>query len=568
VKKRRIWLGLLITIVLVPAALTVAVFVSANRPPPSLVLGQIVQIESGAIQGAAVDDIAVYRGIPFAAAPLGALRWRAPQPVESWTGVRRVTHFKPSCMQPALRIPGLETGPISEDCLYLNVWAPRKRPQERLPVMVYLHGGGGMVGSASSRLYWGDELARHGVITVNLSYRVGILGWLAHPDLTREASYGASGNYAVLDMIAGLRWVRRNIAAFGGDPNNVTLFGQSAGAFNASRLMTSPLAEGLFHKVIGQSGGDFHPTGTSGGNVSLAEAERSGVEFATSLGAASIEELRKIPAEKILQAPLPKSQTRLPVIDGYVAVADNQALYKQGKQAKIPILVGYNEREGDALLDPMRPPPPTTAAEVLASIEESYGDYTPRMLEMYPVRTEAEALESFARLTGEQAINWNTATWARLHAATGESGVYFYYFRKRPPFGPFRRVGAAHGTELPYVFGAIPKWMRVFTQWPWKARQDLELTRQIPAYWTNFAKTGNPNGEGLPEWPSYKASEQALHFAEGGTAAGEFPHQAEHAHMDRYFESLRRIDEAEHIALPRSSSGDASAQAAARGREF
>jgi para-nitrobenzyl esterase len=536
-KARHLWLGLLATVVLVPSALTLAVFVSANRPPPSLVLGPIVKIDSGAIQGAAVDELTVYRGVPFAAAPIGDLRWRAPLSVEPWTGVLPATQFKPSCMQPAMAIPGLETGPISEDCLYLNVWVPRKTAEQR-PVMVYLHGGGGMVGSASSRLYWGDELARHGVITVNLSYRLGILGWLAHPDLTREASYGASGNYAVLDMIAGLHWIQRNIAAFGGDPNNVTLFGQSAGAFNASRLMTSPLAEGLFHKVIGQSGGDFYPAGTRGGNVTLADAERSGVEFAASLGGASIEDLRKMPADKILATPLPKSQTRLPIIDGYVAIADNQSLYKQGKQAKIPILVGYNEREGEALLDPLAPAPPTTVPEVLKFIEQSYGEYAARVLEMYPVRTQTEALESFVRLNGERAINWNTATWARLHVATGASDVYFYYFRKRPPFGPFRRVGAAHGTELPYVFGAIPRWMRWFTQWPWRARQDLQLTRQIPAYWTNFAKTGDPNAQGLPEWPSYKASLRALHFGDEESATGAFPHQAEHAHMDRYFDAL------------------------------
>jgi para-nitrobenzyl esterase len=261
--QRRPWLILLLVVLAIPIALTVAVFASVRRPPPPLVLGPLVHLQTGSIQGAVVDDILVYRGIPFAASPVGELRWRAPLPVPAWSGVLRAIEFKPACMQVGTPIPGMERGPISEDCLYLNLWAPRSPSTKKLPVMVFLHGGGGVSGSASPRWYWGDELVRHGVITVNLSYRLGMLGWLAHPELTSEASYKASGNYAFLDMIAGLRWVHDNIAAFGGDPDNVTVIGHSAGAFNASRLMTSPLAEGLFHRVIGESGGDFYPAGSS-----------------------------------------------------------------------------------------------------------------------------------------------------------------------------------------------------------------------------------------------------------------------------------------------------------------
>jgi len=535
----------LIVLVLVPLIVAAAALRLLNRAPPELVLGPVVDTRDGAIQGAIVDDVAVYRGVPFANPPLGDLRWRAPQPLEPRTEVLRATEFKPACMQIGPPIPGMKTEPISEDCLYLNLWVPHPHPAKPLPVMVFLYGGSGMNGSASARFYWGNALARRGVITVNVSYRVGILGWLAHPELSQEASYRASGNYAVLDMIAGLRWVRDNIAAFGGDPNNVTLFGQSAGAFNASRLMASPLANGLIHKVIGQSGGDFYPAGTVEGAALLAQAERAGVEFANSVGAATIAELRRIPAEQIIAAPLPRSLTRLPIVDQYVAAADNQDLYRQGKQHKIPILVGYNALEGANLGHVL---PPTNAREFIEHMKNTYGDLAARALELYPAGTDEEARRSFIRSTGERAINWNVATWARLHAATGESSVYVYHFSKPPPFGPLRRIGAAHGAELPYVFGFAPAWMRMFTQWPWNARQDLALAEQIPAYWTNFAKTGDPNAPGLPEWPAYSRTSLVMNFGATETGAVPMPDSIEHSFFDAYVQSLRHVGKDTHEA--------------------
>ncbi|HMN46380.1 MAG TPA: carboxylesterase family protein [Povalibacter sp.] len=529
-KQRRLWLILLAAVLAIPVALTAAVFIWSRRPPPPLVPGPVVQLRDGAVQGAVVDDVVVYRGIPFAAAPVGDLRWRAPQPAPSWSGVLQATAFKPACMQPGTPIPGMARGAISEDCLYLNLWTPKSSGTKKLPVIVFLHGGGNIDGSASPRPYWGDGLVRHGVVTVNLSYRLGVLGWLAHPDLTREASYHTSGNYALLDMIAGLRWVRDNIAAFGGDPDNVTLMGHSAGAFSASRLMTSPLAEGLFHRVIGESGGDFHPGGSPGGNAFLAEAEQAGIELAHSFGASSIHELRQLPAAKIIETPLPDVWRRLPIIDGYAVLTDSQESYRQGRQHKVPILVGYNEFEG-ANIDEAAP---ATAAAFTSRVRARYGTLTPRVLEMFPAETDEEAVRSFVRLKGEEAINWNVATWARLHGMTGSSDVYVYYFTKQPPFGLLRKMGAAHGAELPYVFGTVPGWMRVFTQWPWKARQDLALARQSPAYWTNFARTGNPNGDDLPPWPAFNRHRQVQYLAEDGTRPGPLPHQDEHQLMDEH----------------------------------
>ncbi len=535
-KRASKWLLVLLAL---PVALTIAVFVSARLPPPQQVPGPVKNIRDGAIQGAIVGNVAVYRGVPFAAAPVHELRWRAPTPVTPWTGVRRATEFKPACMQKGAPIPGMAPGPISEDCLYLNIWTPAVPPVVKLPVMVFLHGGGGINGSASARAYWGDELARRGVITVNLSYRLGMFGWLAHPDLTREADYHTSGNYAVLDMIAGLRWVRDNIVVFGGDPDNVTLFGHSAGAFYASRLMSSPLAAGLFHKVIGQSGGDFQPAGSSGGNTYLAAAERTGVEFASSLEATSIDELRRVPAERLIHARMPDSQTRLPIVDGYVALADNHELYRQRKQREIPLLLGYNAVEGAALEDSDAATTPVTAVAFRSRVQKSYGEFAPRILEKYPARTDEEASHSFTRLRGEEAINWNTVTWARLHAASGAGDVYVYYFSKHPPFGPLRKLGAAHGAELPYVFGFVPKWMRLFTQWPRNAHQDMQLAAQIPSYWVNFARTGNPNAPGLPRWPVFDGTQRALQFGDTATAVVPLPHQDEHALFDAYFDALR-----------------------------
>jgi para-nitrobenzyl esterase len=255
-----------------------------------------------------------------------------------------------------------------------------------------------------------------------------------------------------------------------------------------------------------------------------------------SLGASSILELRKLAAARIVAAGLPSTQTRLPIVDGYAVPADTQQLYRQGKQHRVPILVGYNEFEG-ANLDETAP---ATAAAFISRVRTRYGELAPRVLEMFPAGTNEEAVRSFVRLKGEEAIGWNVATWARLHAATGARDVYVYFFAKRPPFGPLRKLGAAHGAELPYVFGATPGWMRVFTQWPWKASQDLALARQIPAYWTNFARTGNPNGDDLPPWPTFNRDNEVQYFGEDDTTSGPLPHQNEHLLLDVHLKTARQ----------------------------
>ena len=519
----------------VPVIGLLAAYWYLTRPPAPVVLGPVVQLRDGSVQGAVVSDLLVYRGIPFAAAPVGDLRWRAPAPVAPWTGVHRATRFKPACMQIGGPIPGLPAEPVNEDCLYLNLWTPRAAA--KLPVMVWLHGGGGVNGSASTRFYWGDTLARNGVMVVSLSYRLGALGSLAHPELTQEAAYGASGNYALLDAVAGLRWVRDNIAAFGGDPDNVTLFGHSAGAWMAGKLMVSPLAEGLFDRVIGESGGDFGPAGTREGIKELADAERDGMTFASAMGAASIAELRRLPAATITAGPRPSTPDAhlfgLAVVDGYVLPRDAYELYRAGRQYKIPLLAGYTAAEGANMVAEQ-----LNAPRFIAEVKERYGTLAPRFLAMYPATSDEEAHRSQVRLTGERAIAWQVATWARIHARTGSSNVYVYHFDHTPPVGPLKKLGAAHGAELTYVFGYPTNAMRYLFQMPWNARRDIEIANQLRTYWTNFARTGDPNSPALPAWPAFNPGQQVLAIG-ADTRPVPLTNRDEHELMDDYMDSLR-----------------------------
>jgi para-nitrobenzyl esterase len=320
--------------------------------PTAIVAGvETIQTSDGRIVGALESDVIVYQGVPFAAPPVGELRWRAPQPVKARQGVLAADSYKPQCMQVGSPLPTMPVEPVSEDCLYLNVWARARSENRKRPVMVYVHGGQFRRGSPSTPLYWGAELARtHDVVIINIAYRIGALGFLVHPELTAESEHRASGNYGLLDMIAALRWIKRNVDAFGGDPDNVTLFGQSAGAWAVNKLMISPLARGLFHRAIAQSGGDMGPTRTAEGLAVLVDAEKSGVAFAATLGARTIAELRRVPAEDIAASKfdglpeIPHSNAALPIVDGYVIPGDTLTLYAAAQQAPVPLLLGLQRR--------------------------------------------------------------------------------------------------------------------------------------------------------------------------------------------------------------------------------
>ena len=468
-----------------------------------------VRVEGGEILGAREAALTVYRGIPYAAAPVGDLRWRAPQPVAAWSGVRPARAFAPACMQTGVSMPGETPPAVSEDCLYLNVWTPAKRARAPLAVMVFIHGGGFANGSAAMPLYWGDALARKGVVVVSFAYRLGPLGFLALPALSDESGHHASGDYGLMDQIAALAWVKRNIAAFGGDPERVTIFGQSAGAMSVSLLMSSPLAKGLFEGAIGESGGVFEPIRLAPGWL-LAGAEKEGGVYAASLGAKSLADLRRLPATSLLTAARLLEGTGAsishPVLDGYVLPASPYEVFAAGRQNDVPLLIGSNEEEARALVNLSV----VKAATFTADIGRAYGPLPANLLAAYPHATDDEAKGARANFERDLRFGWDMWTWARLQAATGSGSVYYYHFTQTPPFPPgsvYAGWGASHYAELWYSFGHLGQ-----EPWAWMS-DDRVLSKAMTTYWTNFAKTGDPNGPSVPTWPRFgKVRGQALYL--------------------------------------------------------
>jgi para-nitrobenzyl esterase len=517
--------------------LTVALLISSGAVVSAAepVKTKPVKTQDGMIQGTVEDGLAVYRGVPYAAPPVGQLRWRRPQPVARWQSVRQADKYGPACVQ-ANTIPGL--GTISEDCLYLNVWTPATKAGNRLAVLVWIHGGGFYAGGTAEPLYHGEGLAQMGVVLVSLDYRLGVLGFLAHPDLSAEDKEHVSGNYGLLDMIAALNWVQKNIAAFGGDPKRVTISGESAGAIAVSMLCASPLAKGRFQGAISESGGSFGPVRSGGGpgeNVQpLAEAEKTGVAFASKLGVTGIDDLRSLSVDKLLDGSRGIRGLSWPVMDGWVIPDDQYKLYKARKFNNTPILVGYNSDEG-ALFSP-----PRTIDAYVQSVRERYGPFADRLLALYPAAGDGVVGKPPRDLTRDTAFGWSTWTWARLQSETGKSKAFLYYFDQEPNFPPDspmagKGYAAVHGSELPYVFGhfGLPHREQA-------TPSDLTLSRTMMTYWTNFAKTGNPNGAGLPNWPAYNdGNPKVMHFRSGVATAGPVVSEGGLKELDSYFERRR-----------------------------
>ncbi|PTY00130.1 carboxylesterase family protein [Opitutus sp. ER46] len=489
-----------------------------------------VMTESGLVQGAAEPGLTVYRGVPFAAAPIGALRWRVPQPAARWEGVRAATTFAPDPIQGRA-----QNGGVSEDCLYLNIWTPAKAATERLPVLVWIYGGGFAFGSTSVPVHNGEHLARRGVVLVSVAYRVGPLGFLAHPELSAESPHHTSGNYGLMDLFAGLRWVQRNIGAFGGDPAKVTIFGESAGGIAVSMLCASPEGKGLFRGAISQSGGSFgppRPTTYPGENMKrLADAEKAGAAYATRLGAKSLAELRQLPAERFAGTPMGGFW---PVIDGWLIPDDQHKLYEAGQYNDVAILVGYNSDEGLSFAREK------TADEYEASTRLRYGRFADALLKAYPA--EAGKVSWAARnLMRDAAFGWQAWSWAVLQARTGKSPVYFYHLDLHPE----RRVGGApanhgtpHGVDVPYVFQTLDR------KNPRITAEDFAVSDTLATYWTNFAKTGNPNGEGAVSWPRFTDQDPQVLYLGGQPHVGPVPDAAALKVLDEYF-AWRRTPEGE-----------------------
>jgi para-nitrobenzyl esterase len=470
------------------AALAVAVYAWLAAAAPDT-----VRVDAGEISGVSANGVHVFKGIPFAAPPVGELRWKAPQPVIAWSGVKRADTFSPNCMQqpyPPDSPYATAPHPTSEDCLYLNVWTAAAAGGKK-PVMVWIHGGAWTRGSGSTPTYDGTALAKKGVVVVTTNYRLGPFGFMAHPELTAESPHHASGNYAILDHVAALEWVRKNIARFGGDPSRVTIFGESAGSWSVNVVQATPLSKGLFHRAIGESGAQFART------AKLSDAERGGLALAKALNADSLQALRAVPAEKILAVPSFRSGVN---VDGYVLSDDVRSIFAQKKQNDVPVLIGSNANEWTTLSNPAQFP--KTIADYEKRLAAQCGAKAKECEAAYPAKTDADIADAMLALGRDTTFTLEMRTWARMVSAAGQR-AFLYQFTHVPPSPNAKTWGAYHASEIPYVFNTLRN-----RPWPF-TDVDFTLADAMANYWVNFATTGDPNGTGLPKWIAYDPSSES-----------------------------------------------------------
>jgi para-nitrobenzyl esterase len=473
-----------------------------------------VKIANGVIEGNVQPGSGVrsFKGIPFAQPPVGDLRWREPQPVKNWKGVRRADQFGARCMQRGGGDYWFRSNGMSEDCLYLNVWTPAKSRRERLPVLVYIFGGGFQNGDGSEPRYDGGSMAAEGVVAVTVNYRTNIFGFFSHPELTKESSHHASGNYGLLDQVAALLWVQRNIAAFGGDPKHVTIAGESAGSISVSALMASPLSRSLFSGAIGESGA---LTSTLPPRP-LSETEQDGAQFASSVGASSLPALRAMTADQIQQATAKGTGMRFrPNLDGYFLPRALADIFAAGEQSKVPLLAGSNSEEQGArsILGTNEPTP----ENFTNAVRKLYGDRAGEVLKVYAASTPEQVLQAATDLASARFIAHSTWEWTELQMKTGGKPVYrYHYAHPRPKFlgmpgqppaaaasKPAR--GAVHSAEIQYAMGNLS----LDPRYAWEPA-DFKVSGVVERYFVNFIKTGNPNGPGLPDWPPYASGTNFL----------------------------------------------------------
>ena len=484
----------------------------------------VVSLDSGKIRGTIVDGVWTYLGIPYAAPPLGDLRWKEPQPDKSWDGIRDANKFAAACPQP--KTSSSDIVEMNEDCLYLNIWSPAKSPADKLPVMVWIHGGGFVAGSGSEHCYDGMNLARQDVIVITLNYRLGPLGFLSHPLLSKESTHGTSGNYGLLDQVAALKWVQRNIEAFGGDPKNVTIAGQSSGSQCVINLMISPLAGGLFQRAIAESS-SFKKVIQLEQDDTMARAEKTGEALAASLGCDNVSDqircLRRKSAEDVVKAAFSLPGNGLgdsaigsgmydPVVDGWAIPSSPRSLFTMGKQQKVPLLIGTNEDEGTIFVIDNKAIQSMSANTYGTLVKVLFKDNADTVLaKFYPEENNSVVTMCARVLT----FDYRAGAWhaADTTAAIG-APVYMYHFTHVADTA-LKKYGACHGSELPYVFGnfagdqvSIPD-----------TTAEVQLSQNIIKYWTNFVKTGNPNGQGLHRWPAFStATGDYIEFGDQPTA--------------------------------------------------
>jgi para-nitrobenzyl esterase len=482
---------------LTSTGLTLGLLGAASFLPACAALNQPVKTSSGMLQGTPGEDLSVtaFRGVPYASPPIGNLRWRAPQAVASWTGVRHADRFGDICVQNSLK-PGSfyqvefyeSSEPMSEDCLYLNLWTAAKSAAEKRPVMVWIHGGGFVEGSGSLPSFNGESLAIKGVVLVTINYRLGVFGFLSHPELASESPFHASGNYGMLDQLQALKWVKANIQNFGGDPDNVTIFGQSAGASSVLSLCASPLAKGYFRRAIVQSGGFTQASDRK-------TEEEAGLKFAQRVGVDSIAALRAKPAAEIQRIAIPPpdgtsanvSRFR-PYVDGYFLTTAPHDVFLAGGENTHSLLAGSNANEGTTLV-----PTPVTEAQMRSRIETRYGSRAEEYFKIYPVHSDQEAWQA----TMDGVRDFMAGTALEIARAENKHTTYVYYFDRHPPGHDSDRYGAYHSAEVVYVFNNLDSVKRPWTE------TDRKLAGIMSSYWVNFARTGDPNAAGLPHWPGF-----------------------------------------------------------------
>ncbi|MFJ6530538.1 carboxylesterase/lipase family protein [Streptomyces longwoodensis] len=492
---------MLVTLRTVLAAALATAALVLGPPAATAASADVVATAAGAVQGTAPDanGIRAYEGIPYAAPPVGALRWQSPRPAAHWSGARQATAFGPACYGSSQ--PAAPAVPMSEDCLTLNVWAPPRTGRAQ-PVMVWLHGGGFQFGSGADPKYNGAHLAARGTIVVTLNYRLGAFGFLSRTDLDQEA--GHSGNYGLQDQIAALRWVQQNIGSFGGDPSNVTLFGESAGAHAAGLLMASPQTCGLFAKAIAQSGAFWDSQ--TGSIPTHNEAAAQGNALSGRLNASALSDLRALPADQLNAATTaPGTIPFGPSIDGNVLTDSPAAVFAHGRQQHVPLLAGYNGAEDYPLFDPLALPH-STPAEFEAAAQKLFGaQRMDEFAKLYPATTAAQTEASAKQLAGDMVITEQTWEMLALHQRTANVPTYGYKFTYTSPYSP----APAHVADVPFVFGnLLPQYFAPTAPAPTAADRDFSNT--VMAYWSNFARTGTPNAAGLPTWPQYQGPGSAI----------------------------------------------------------
>ena len=497
----------------------IALFVAAMAALPSAAaIDKPVKTTGGQVSGLPGRDqsIRIFKGIPFAAPPVGSLRWRAPQPVARWQGVKKAEQFGASCIQTIVReMPPwtyefMTHNEINEDCLYLNVWTPAKSATQKLPVYVYIYGGGFQGGSGQVPVYDGEGLAGKGIVVVTFNYRLGVLGFLAHPELTKESGYHASGNYGLLDQLAALRWVHDNIAAFGGDPKRVAIGGQSAGSMSVHFLTASPLAKGLFQRAIAESGGSGVAS-VGGGPImrsrTLAEAEGDGAKFAAAKRASSLAELRGMSWQELIK-PAPAAEGGMaallrysPIIDGYFAPEPPLDAMSHGKLNDVVTLTGCNVGEISGSF--MGPPAPITAEAFQKQAKQRYGEAADEFLKLYPAGSDEEARASQAASSRDESLV-SMYLWARRRHATAKTNTFIYLWDHTLPGPDAARFGAFHTSEVPYAMNTLYMSDRPFTE------RDKKIAEMMSSYWANFVTAGDPNGAGLPVWPAVDEKREVL----------------------------------------------------------